>query len=409
MTATLDRGRLERVEHLVQLALARTGGGGGGGGGGDGTTTSAAFSQPAVGSNVVVSVVSPAGAIVGAWALVGGGGGAYVIRAVGASTLTLTNVGTSNLVVNAAPTTVIALGSTVTYDAPTQMLVSGGLSDLTLTAAAAPYQNIPNVGQISGAGGLGGVLPLHITGMQFDATQAAPFIGQLPTANAVGQNLRMTPQASTNLASGSPGRLIGDLSDPTGAGTWPSFDLEWSGVVGFRVGPMNNSNSFCAIWNMPIGLAAAPDQTNFQLGANGSGDTWLNSGRGAFIFYDASNGNLTHATYQNPSGWQFFAASPGTDFGGGVDVLGLTNARTPPAGTPLTGPVIWGEAGAARVKGTGGTTTTFGPAEPHCPVCGCDYMTEHENPLWGYLSICLRCLALELGPRPYIVHAKRAA
>ena len=69
---------------------------------------------------------------------------------------------------------------------------------------------------------------------------------------------------------------------------------------------------------------------------------------------------------------------------------------------------IYAEGGAAKVRGASGTVTTFGPAEPHCPVCGADFMTEHESPRYGYLAICLRCLAGELGERPYIVRRSPA-
>ena len=61
------------------------------------------------------------------------------------------------------------------------------------------------------------------------------------------------------------------------------------------------------------------------------------------------------------------------------------------------------ESGAAKVRGSSGTTTTVGPADPHCPKCGADFSTEHYNEASGYVSVCLFCLAEELGDRPYIV------
>lgn len=88
--------------------------------------------------------------------------------------------------------------------------------------------------------------------------------------------------------------------------------------------------------------------------------------------------------------------------GGGFGVLGIGNAFTIPGSNPAGGFVIYSDAGAGKARGSSGTVTTFAPAEPHCPVCGTDFMTEHENRSYGYLSICLRCLSDELGARPWI-------
>jgi hypothetical protein len=76
---------------------------------------------------------------------------------------------------------------------------------------------------------------------------------------------------------------------------------------------------------------------------------------------------------------------------------------TAPTGTPTGMYFMWAESGALKGRGTSGTNTTIGAAEPHCPVCGSDFGVEWENPLYGgRLHICMKCLADELGHRPWI-------
>ncbi len=80
-------------------------------------------------------------------------------------------------------------------------------------------------------------------------------------------------------------------------------------------------------------------------------------------------------------------------YGGGHGVLGFINAGTNPSGTPSGGGVQWAQSGAGHWKGSSGTNTTFGPADPHCPRCGGDHVTEHSNALFDrYTFVCLRCL-----------------
>lgn len=95
---------------------------------------------------------------------------------------------------------------------------------------------------------------------------------------------------------------------------------------------------------------------------------------------------------------------------GGDLVMYVGNCATPPAESfaPVGGSLMWVESGATKIRGTSGTTTTVAAAEPHCPVCGADFTTEHESPIHGYLAICLVCLADELGDRPWIRRRKVA-
>jgi hypothetical protein len=91
------------------------------------------------------------------------------------------------------------------------------------------------------------------------------------------------------------------------------------------------------------------------------------------------------------NGTQFGAG--GQDFGGGTGVLGIDNASVVPSTNPTAGGILYSEGGAGKWRGSSGTVTTFGPAEPHCPKCGRDFAVEHRNDTHGeHLAICLPCL-----------------
>jgi hypothetical protein len=85
----------------------------------------------------------------------------------------------------------------------------------------------------------------------------------------------------------------------------------------------------------------------------------------------------------------------------------LGDATTVPTGNPTGGIFIYSESGAGKARGTSGTVTTWAPAEPHCPVCGMDFIHEWENKQLGkYLAVCMNCLTEELGERPYVMRSK---
>ena len=65
--------------------------------------------------------------------------------------------------------------------------------------------------------------------------------------------------------------------------------------------------------------------------------------------------------------------------------------KTAPGSNPTSSGYLYAESGAGKWRGSSGTITTFGPADPHCPDCGSDYAGEWENDRWGYLAICWNC------------------
>jgi hypothetical protein len=83
----------------------------------------------------------------------------------------------------------------------------------------------------------------------------------------------------------------------------------------------------------------------------------------------------------------------GAGVGGGSKVLSVANATTAPTSNPTGGALWYVEGGASKARGSSGTITTFGPADPHCPTCGRDFATEHRNDDMGeHFAVCLPCL-----------------
>ena len=104
----------------------------------------------------------------------------------------------------------------------------------------------------------------------------------------------------------------------------------------------------------------------------------LNLFSGSYIqMFDSTGGNV---------------AIGGSAFGSSANFnLALYNGTAP--GSNITGVSIYAESGAAKVRGSGGTITTFGAADPHCQRCGRDFAMEWENEEYGKLAICAWCLS----------------
>lgn len=70
---------------------------------------------------------------------------------------------------------------------------------------------------------------------------------------------------------------------------------------------------------------------------------------------------------------------------------------TAPASNPTNGGFLYAETGAGKWRGSAGTVTTFGPADPHCPTCGRDFALEYKNETFDeHLAVCLPCLITSL-------------
>jgi hypothetical protein len=92
-------------------------------------------------------------------------------------------------------------------------------------------------------------------------------------------------------------------------------------------------------------------------------------------------------------------------YGGGYHKI--VDALSAPGANPTGGGYLYSSSGALVWRGSSGTITTIAPADPHCPKCGKDFMHEWENEKYGYLAVCMNCLADEVGERPWILRNKR--
>ena len=71
----------------------------------------------------------------------------------------------------------------------------------------------------------------------------------------------------------------------------------------------------------------------------------------------------------------------------------IGNAAANPSGNPTAGGFLYATGGAGTWRGSGGTVTTFGPAEPHCETCGADFGTQWEHAETGEkTAVCMPCL-----------------
>lgn len=135
-------------------------------------------------------------------------------------------------------------------------------------------------------------------------------------------------------------------------------------------------------------IRASYDGTNFgQFTATSVGALQIDtSGVAGVIFNEAGadrdlraeGDSLSHlffldatATTENAA---FFAtAAPGWNTMDRGFFIG--DAETTPTGNPTAGGYLYSSAGAGTWRGSGGTTTAFGPAGPHCGKCGYDAWT----------------------------------
>lgn len=93
------------------------------------------------------------------------------------------------------------------------------------------------------------------------------------------------------------------------------------------------------------------------------------------------------------SGGMQFGASGSASFGSGTGVIGIENASLNPSTNPSGGGVLYADGGALKWRGSGGTVTTMGPADPHCPTCGRDFALEHKNDELGeHFAVCIPCM-----------------
>jgi hypothetical protein len=193
------------------------------------------------------------------------------------------------------------------------------------------------------------------------ASVAAPTFSQLTaTSDVVTKDLSITPQgpfagAVTNLI---PGNLKLNFASPisgnpnSGLEIYSGASLEGSWAIGNYSGLGVNAFLFGQV------ARASRGTTNWAFGASSS-QTFFNATT-ELAFGTA--GNLGTSIDITVNGIQLFQRTAA--LGGGVGVLGITNATTNPTTNPSGGGVLYSTnaGGALTYRGPSGTTTTIAPA-----------------------------------------------
>lgn len=75
----------------------------------------------------------------------------------------------------------------------------------------------------------------------------------------------------------------------------------------------------------------------------------------------------------------------------------IGNANIVPQVAPVSGGILYSNAGALEWYSPGGTQTTIAPNDPHCPKCGRDWVLSARNNRQGWRgALCLFCLGTSL-------------
>ena len=255
-----------------------------------------------------------------------------------------------------------------------------------------------------------GSVTFSATGMIGLATgDTTPGLSQASTSSASPAPLVIAPQASVN-GNGNGGSLHINLPAATGTGTVCGSVTISDGanpIYYMGAGPPIVGVSWTGLWMGTSAAAPAtadatifvtPSYTMFM--APSFGLVYLGAGGLTSMSADSHNVQIC-----------YLGGAPVV--GGGVGCLGISDANTAPTSNPSGGGVLYSAAGAGKWRGSSGTVTTIGPAEldgfrettgnGHCPSCGTDFAHEWSNDTMGSLTICMLCLAAELGDRPWIV------
>lgn len=277
---------------------------------------------------------------------------------------------------------------------------AGAHSGLILSEAGVPYFTA----NVTGLTLTAATLSSNLT---FSQGVVSPTISQASTTNATGQTLTIGPQASTAV-NGTPGDVVVALPSPTGSGSHAHFKIT-DGTSTFQIGD-DPSSGAPGLWLVPAGFGA-PRSGQSVIATNGSYNTIIN-GVGGGLYLECAGS--VQAFFSSISGTCQLVgpnlciggAFAGFNFNGASGVVQHFNQTALPTANPVGSGYMYADAGAGKWRGSSGTITTFGPADPHCPVCGMDFVTEHESETYGYLSVCLNCMAKHVGDQPYIVRDK---
>jgi len=206
------------------------------------------------------------------------------------------------------------------------------------------------------------------------------------------------------------GLLWDDVLNRLGVNTSPNHTLDVGGDANFdesvTIG-VGDTTSYLTIGN---GTSINEFSADGTLSDNS--DIAIPTEKAVKTYVDNAIADSTSTSYWSKTGDDVYyiggnvGIGTSTQFGSGDGVMGISDAVTPPTTNTTGGGVLYSENGAGKWRGTSGTITTFGPADPHCPVCGKDYMLEFENGE-DYLAVCINCMTKELGIKPWILTEKQ--
>jgi hypothetical protein len=222
-----------------------------------------------------------------------------------------------------------------------------------------------------------------------------PLNDMVITRSAAGAQVDLSIFNTDNTNAASHAALVLDVGGSSGGDTYILLDI--SGATNWIFGADNSdSDSFKISGSASLGSSDYLTITTAGLVTTGVGG-WIGNEAGADVDFrwesdDESYCLMVEGTLNNIV--LCANAEPGFNtMDGGVF---LAEANVVPTGNPTAGIYIYVEGGAGKARGTGGTITTWAPAEPHCEVCGTDYGHEWENKKWGRLQFCVNCMADEV-------------
>jgi hypothetical protein len=194
------------------------------------------------------------------------------------------------------------------------------------------------------------------------AAAGAPTLSQATAASDVATtSIVVSPQApfASAATNKTGGNLIVNLPAPVGGSTAEgAIEItRGGGAVLAALGPFPGAATTAnGLWLDPT-YAPQGTRAGANLNVEGfGGNTYINAPAGQINFRTAAVGRACI----NPSGIQFGGETPA--FGGGVVVIGITNATGAPSTNPLGGGVLYELSGALTHRGSSGTITTLAPA-----------------------------------------------
>lgn len=292
----------------------------------------------------------------------GGGGGGGTVTSVTAGTgITITGSPTVDpTVVNDGVLDVTA-GTGVTITGSAQHPIVNASGALTSFGADLVDSNATDqwIASISGDGGGGGTVPIHVTTFDFDSTQSNPTFEQDSTTAPHAAPMDDIVQSSSD-TNASPGDRRVVLGVASGTGAQPMFRICYGGrsIPIMTAGPSQGLGGLATnLWMFYANSGLIPDDANYTIQQNFLGGLSFNTQGGNFSFVVANA--TTVATFASNGDW----IMEGVTIGEAVKVFLLANATTIPLQNepPAGGGAFYGVAGQVYYNDSFGTKTALSP------------------------------------------------